>query len=552
MRHTALAVPVALGAAAAYAAASALQHVEARRSSAGDAVALRGMVRLLGRPLWLVGCLADVLGLVLHVLALGLGPVSLVQPIQVTGLLFAIPFGGALNGQRARRRDLLAALAVVAGLALFLGVARPTPTALMLTGRSAAVLGGLTVLGLGVGALAGRVLQAPRRAVLLAGLAGSSFAVGSVLLEDLGRLQHAHGWPAVVTGPGLPALLSVVVLGTTGLVMSQAAFQIGTLGQALPVLTVTDPVISIALAALLFRETFALTGYGIVLDLVSLTLVTVGVTGLAHREPHVDSQPVPRPPAAIGRVVGRREVAALLRRTAPRTGTWWGAACVAGSYGLLPGLVGVVAMSRVDLDTSASSRTLVLLAGVTVSASTGVIQFHRSRARLNSRRTHPTLKLSPVSHTTARPADGYRAAHSGGRGMYASTRQSEHHGRTDTVRTRSGEVRSTSSQTSSSWQALTNAAKHQVATPGRGRLSPPLDRLHGLHGRGGTSRHHRLLDGDAKGKGVTNSLAPVCESVMSAIRTVIKEMTWPLQRTCTKYWTRLMKIAPSKIYWLHP
>ena len=379
MRHAALAVPVALGAAAAYAAASALQHYEARRSSAGDSVALRGIVGLARRPLWLLGSLADLLGLALHVLALGLGPVGLVQPLQVTGLLFAIPFGGALTGHRARGRDLLAALAVVAGLALFLGVARPKTTELVLTGRSAWGLGGLTVLGLAVGALACRGLQGPRRALLLAGLAGGGFAAGSVLLEDLGRLQHAHGWHAVVEGPGLPALLGAVVLGATGLVMSQAAFQIGTLGQALPVLTVTDPVISIALAALLFRETFALTGYGISLNLVSLTLVTAGVTGLAHREQDLDSQPAQAPAPPTVSVKSGRRVAALLRRTVPRTKTWWGTAGVAGSYGLLPALVGVIAMSHVDVDTGATSRTLVLLTGVTVSAATGVIQFHRAR-----------------------------------------------------------------------------------------------------------------------------------------------------------------------------
>lgn len=385
VRHAALAVPVALGAAAAYAAASALQHYEARRSSAGDSVALRGIVGLARRPLWLLGSLADLLGLALHVLALGLGPVGLVQPLQVTGLLFAIPFGGALTGHRARGRDLLAALAVVAGLALFLGVARPKTTELVLTGRSAWGLGGLTVLGLAVGALACRGLQGPRRALLLAGLAGGGFAAGSVLLEDLGRLQHAHGWHAVVEGPGLPALLGAVVLGATGLVMSQAAFQIGTLGQALPVLTVTDPVISIALAALLFRETFALTGYGIALNLISLTLVTAGVTGLAQREQDFEGQPAP-PTVCVN---SGRGIAALLQRTTPHTKTWWGTAGVAGSYGLLPGLVGVIAMSHVDVDTGATSRTLVLLTGVTVSAATGVIQFHHARPSAASRRVPP-------------------------------------------------------------------------------------------------------------------------------------------------------------------
>lgn len=294
MSSTALAVPAALAAAACYAVASTLQHHQARGSSAGDTVALGGMLGLARRPLWLLGGLADLAGLLLHVLALGLGPVSLVQPLQVTGLLFAVPFAGLLTGVRPTRTDLAAALAVVLGLALFLGLARPRATGEVLDGRTAAVLSAGTLAVVGLGALLARPLAARRRAVLLAGLAGAGFASGSVLLEDLGRLRAAAGWAAVVTGDGLVALLGAVLVGVTCLGLSQAAFQVGTLGQALPTLTVSDPVLSVVLAAALLSESLSTTPGALAVDVVAVGLVTAGVVRLARAEDEVGSSPPAR------------------------------------------------------------------------------------------------------------------------------------------------------------------------------------------------------------------------------------------------------------------
>ena len=351
---------------------------------------MAGMIGLLRRPLWLLGAFADALGLLLHILALSLGPVNLVQPLQVTGLLFAIPFGGLLTGLRTRRRDLLAALCVVAGLGLFLGVARPRTTDVVLTGTSAALLSGIGVLTLGVGAALCRALSGKRGAVLMAALAGAGFAAGSVLLEDLGRLHRVDGWHAVVTGPGVPALLGAVALGIVSLALSQAAFQIGTLGQALPTLTVTDPVLSIALAAALFKETIPLTVAGLALDALSLSLVTTGVFWLARREDNFGDVHVDRS-VDTNLDATRTRLRSLVRPASPATSTWWGAAGVSGSYGLLPGLVAIIAMTEADVDTSTVTRGVVLLASSTLCAASGVILFRRSPPHTQSAATTTTL-----------------------------------------------------------------------------------------------------------------------------------------------------------------
>lgn len=364
MSSSALAVPAALAAAACYATASALQHHEARRSSAGNTVAVGGMVALIRRPLWLAGTVADLGGVGLHIVALGLGPVSLVQPLQVTGLLYALPLAGLLSRRRTTRGDLAAALAVVAGLALFLGLARAPGTGGTLSTATAAVLGVVTLLLLGIGTLLARTLAAPRRAAMLGGLAGCGFAVGSVLLEDLGLRRSAGGWSALATAPGLTAVAGAVGLGVVGLGLSQAAFQVGTLGQALPALTVADPVLSVVLASALLGETLSLSPLAVAADLLAVLLVAAGVVRLARAE---DAGPEPAAADARGRPAAV-PVSALA-----------GAAAIGSLYGLLPAVVAVAAMSRVDVDDGPAARLLVVLATVAVCAVAGAAQRLRRR-----------------------------------------------------------------------------------------------------------------------------------------------------------------------------
>ena len=56
--------------------------------------------RLIQRPMWLLGTLADWSGFGLQAIALGLGSLIVVQPLLCTGLLFALPLGAAWQGRR--------------------------------------------------------------------------------------------------------------------------------------------------------------------------------------------------------------------------------------------------------------------------------------------------------------------------------------------------------------------------------------------------------------------------------------------------------------------
>ena len=120
-----LEVSLALVAALLFAFGTVLQQKEAQEVSDSDARKAGFLLRLARRPVWLAGMAADGVGYGAQAAALGIGRIVVVQPLLATTVVFALPLGARILGQPIRRRDVLAALAVTAGLGVFLVVADP-------------------------------------------------------------------------------------------------------------------------------------------------------------------------------------------------------------------------------------------------------------------------------------------------------------------------------------------------------------------------------------------------------------------------------------------
>src|SRR3978361_2268772 len=102
--HPVIAVLLALGSAFLYALAAALQRLAASRAAhegtrpragARDGRACCGA--LARRPLWGTGIASMACGAGVHVVALGLGSVTLVQPVGVLALVLALPLDARLE-----------------------------------------------------------------------------------------------------------------------------------------------------------------------------------------------------------------------------------------------------------------------------------------------------------------------------------------------------------------------------------------------------------------------------------------------------------------------
>lgn len=291
MSAVATAVVVALAAAVCFAVANVAQHHGASQAPRDEAFRPSLVWHLLRRPVWLVGIFADLVGLGLHALALSAGALAVIQPLLVSGLLFALPVSRLVTGRRIRAAEYGWAGLIVAGLSVFLLAAHPT-------GGTAAAAG--PTLGAGCAGAAALVVLtvaaaqrrgSPHRVTLLGVATGTSFGVVAALVKQATSLA-ALGLPVLLTSWPLYALLAA---GAAALLLSQTAYQAGPLTASLPAMTIFDPIVGIALGMFAFGETVAGGTPFLAAALTGFAAMTVGVVQLARSSVPTLGQPGPSP-----------------------------------------------------------------------------------------------------------------------------------------------------------------------------------------------------------------------------------------------------------------
>ncbi len=271
-------VAIALASALAAATSSILQHHSARRAPDGRTHRLFG--HLLKHPAWIVGLVAALIGLILHVVALDYGQLAVVQPLLISGVLFALPISALLEGRRPSGREWLLALVLVAGLAAFLVAGRPAPGRVKL---DADVLAWSTVSGMAVVAVlavVGIKWARGHRCGLLGAAAGVGYGVVAALLKHATALMH-HGLGELLTDWELYALIGA---GAAALVLTQVAYRAGPLAKSMPALTVSDPAASVLLGVVAFQESLATDPLAITGQVVGFVVMAGAAAQLARRE----------------------------------------------------------------------------------------------------------------------------------------------------------------------------------------------------------------------------------------------------------------------------
>ncbi len=271
-----MAIATALAAALLYAVASVLQHHSAGTMPAQKSMRVGLLVSLAARPLWVAGIVADVAAYACQFVALGHGSLVLVQPLLVTGLLFALPIGAAVSHGRLKRGEWVAAAAVVLGLALFLVVASPGSGHDDATNAAWGVTAGAVMGSVGVIVLGATRRTGASRAVLLATAAGAVMGLAAALTKTVAH-QLGRGIGHAVASWETYALVACAGLG---LLLIQSAFQAGPLRWSLPMLTVTETVVGIVIGAVLLGETISSGAGAIFLELVGLGVMAAGVFAL--------------------------------------------------------------------------------------------------------------------------------------------------------------------------------------------------------------------------------------------------------------------------------
>lgn len=296
------AVAAALGSASAFAVGAVMEHRAASSApvAGGAAGPLRLLTHLVRDPRWLLAVTIGAAGLGLHALALRLGTVVVVQPVLACGLVVSLVLGSLVDRRHPgrplpERRQWVAAAVVVAGLATFLVAADPSPDG---AGGAQPLLAVLVAAALALGAATAvyaRLPGARRAATALGAAAGTAFGVNALVLATLVEAPVAS-WPASWQ------TLALVLLGVTGVGLSQLAYQAGPLVRSLPALTVLEPLVALGAAGPVFGERLApgwgphaAQGAGAAMLLVGLAVLALGRAAPAPGP----ALPDPAPPATV-------------------------------------------------------------------------------------------------------------------------------------------------------------------------------------------------------------------------------------------------------------
>ena len=281
-----LAVAAALASAACFAAGSAVQHRAASAAAEGES-GLALIRRLIHRPSWLFGLLLSAIAFALHAFALSQGDLALVQPVIVSGVVFAVLFRAGLEHKWPPRRVLVWLPITWAGLALFLAVRPDEADASPLSTRAIWFVSLTVVLVIAARLLAQRTTIDRRRGLLLGGGAGALFGLvaglAKMVLDQLaggGFSSIFEHWP----------LYALVVTGTWAVLMNQRAYQVSRLSVSAPILNIVQVFTAVGFGVTVFGEEFGSTLGVFVGEFIGLVVVVLGVYRLASR-PAEDEEP---------------------------------------------------------------------------------------------------------------------------------------------------------------------------------------------------------------------------------------------------------------------
>jgi len=249
-------------------------------------------VYLARQPLWLLGGAAAVASFVFQALALHNGPMSVVQPVLITELVFVLVLRRLWIHQDVARAAWAAVTVVCVALSVFLAAAEPTGgkpapdpgawvSAGLVFGGTIAVLAGLGTRG-----------SPKRRAAAFATAAALSWALEATFLKTATDTLTASGLVGMLVRWPVYALAGATVTGT---LLQQAALHVGPLSLSQSLLVIIDPLASIILSVWLFDERFTNSPAKITVGVLAFAVMAAGVTVLSRAAPQdlTPSRPVP-------------------------------------------------------------------------------------------------------------------------------------------------------------------------------------------------------------------------------------------------------------------
>ncbi|MEV5485205.1 MULTISPECIES: DMT family transporter [Streptomyces] len=267
---------LALGAACCLGLGFVFQQAAAQHAPMKDFLSVRLLLDLVRMPLWVAGIGLMVAGMALGAIALGMGDITLVEPLLATNLLFAMALSRRLTRQRLGRSGWAGLWLLAGGVTAFIVAGRPQG------GRSSAdqtwqwlIMGMVLGAALVLAAVAKRErVHVSLEAALLGVAAGLLYGLQDALTRISGENFGRGGWGALLTSWQPYA---IVVLGVLALVLVQSAFESAPLRLSLPALTAAQPLAGIACGVGFLGDRLQVTAGALAWEVAGIAAVVAGI-----------------------------------------------------------------------------------------------------------------------------------------------------------------------------------------------------------------------------------------------------------------------------------
>ena len=248
------------------------------------------LVNLARQRAWLLGTVCLLVAYAVQAVALDDGKLAIVQPLLVTTVVFALPLGYWLTGQQVSRRQALGAVVVIVGLAVFAVFGDPA------AGNSNAPADEWAIAIVIIGALSGFLLvlasrnDGVKRAAYYGIVSGALFGLSACLVKP--TLSALHESVSAVLSSW--EFYGMAVAGIIAFVLQQVSLGVGFLATSVSAVSVTNPIVSVTLGALILDERLSRPGWHVVLAVAGIAVAMAGaVVVSAATEADKDRQPQP-------------------------------------------------------------------------------------------------------------------------------------------------------------------------------------------------------------------------------------------------------------------
>ncbi|GAA4666941.1 DMT family transporter [Frondihabitans cladoniiphilus] len=284
--HQALGIPIALVGAIFLSVGAQLQHrgvskVEKASGGASKGLSVKQLLRLIGRPSWVIGTLMLGLATVFQLTSLSFAPLIVVQPLGAVALVVTSVINARATHQRLDRASKRAIAFCVGGVAIFVTVAAFTATEKPITNGELVTV--LVILAIVLVVFATAFTRFRRRIRALFYIIGAGFLYGFVatLAKVVINRIESHSFNAL-TAVCILFLLGAAVLGGY---FVQNAYSSGPPDLVIAGLTVVDPMVAVGIGIIVLGEAATAPWYAGVLFVIAGAIAVYGVFQLAKYHP---------------------------------------------------------------------------------------------------------------------------------------------------------------------------------------------------------------------------------------------------------------------------